>query len=97
MDLLDRYQQQKGPDAQQQVVYSSGFETGELEGGAIVKLLVKLSGGKIQSMRSANIVMACIVAILFILAIWMAFSSSSPRRSLPEKDPLTPASGNMAR
>lgn len=97
MDLLDRYQQQKGPDAQQQVIYSSGFETGEFEGGAIVKLLVKLSGGKIQSTRSANIVMIFIAGILFIAAIWVIFPSSSPRRSLPEKDPLTPASGNMAR
>ena len=86
MDLLDRYQQQKNPEAEQKVVYAPIFDDGSLEGGgAIIKFLVKISGGRIQSMQSANVALAVVAIALFALAFYLFFGGSQ-ETPLPYKE-----------
>ena len=94
MDLLDRYQQQKNPEAEQKVVYAPIFDDGSLEGGgAIIKFLVKISGGRIQSMQSANVALAVVAIALFALAFYLFFGGGDTRPSISSSDlRLTPSS-----
>lgn len=78
MDLLDQYQKQKGTGVDQKVIYAPVLDDGSLEGGgAIIKFLVKISGGRIQSTQSANVVLAVVAIALFVLAFYMFFVQSS--------------------
>ena len=73
MDILKQYNQQF-PEANKPAPQWQPPE----EYGAIVRLAIKLSGGRIRDEKQANAVLIAIAIVFFILTAWLLFSSGSP-------------------
>ena len=72
MDILKQYNQQF-PEANKPAPQWQPPE----EYGAVVRLAIKLSGGRIRDEKQANAVLIAVAIVFFILTAWLLFFSNS--------------------
>ncbi len=93
MDLLEQYKQQR-PEAFKPVVPQPATDPYGREYGAMVRLVMRMSGGRIRDARQASYVLIAVAAVFLTVSLFFFFRGSGP--SLPSAQEIlrdTPTSG----
>ncbi|MBI2053311.1 MAG: hypothetical protein HYT41_01010 [Candidatus Sungbacteria bacterium] len=94
MDLLSQYKQEH-PPFQKQKPQAVTDPYGR-EYGAMVRLVMRLSGGRIRDARQANYALATFAGIIFLISLFFFFRFFRSSQSLPSAQEIlrdTPTSG----